>query len=265
MDWQAIWETIKLLKYVIKVNDYGKYISYFFNYYFSKPTNVIIFGISGAGKSEFIRSLLEQKVGLVSEPRTRFNIEKRFTLKNGEKIRFYDVPGHSSSKQQRQEMIELIAKKKIKGIINVTTYGYNDVEEAKDISIFKVGDSNPPIVKSEYLNKNRLRELEQTKEWIDFITSTNRIEWVITVVNKADVWYREKREVLDYYESGTYYENFTKSIERVCKTCVFPYCSILSPFANKPMILDFSERDKVKLHKDLKDNVLKLINKKYEN
>lgn len=264
MDWQAIWETIKLLKYVIKVNEYGRYIKYVINYYFFKPVNVIIFGISGAGKSEFIRSLLEQKVGIVNEPRTRFNIEKRLVLDNGRKIRFYDVPGHSSAKQQRQEVIELIAKKKIKGIINVTTYGYNDVEEAEDISIFRIGDSNPPIVKPEYLSKNRTRELEQTKEWIDSIKSTNKIEWVITVINKADVWYRKKVEVLDYYESGKYYDNFTKSIERVCKTCVLPYCSILSPFANKPMILDFSERDKVKLHKELKDCVLKLINKKYE-
>lgn len=264
MDWQAIWETVKLLKYIFKLPKWWEKLVYITNYYCRKPVNVIVYGTTGAGKTEFVRALLEQDVDVINPPRTRFYVGKRLVLSNGRKIRFFDVPGHSSLKQQRQTVTEMILKKKIKGIINVTTFGYNDAEEAEDVQIFKVDNSGIPVVKNEYLNKNRLRELEQIREWESFITSSNKIEWVITVVNKADIWYKFKEEVLNYYQSGTYYDNFVRAIERVCKTCVFPYCSIISPFANQPMALSFSERDKMKMHLELKNDIMKLIKGEYE-
>ena len=260
MDWQAIWETVKLLKNVIKLPKWWEWILYSFNYYFRKPVNVIVFGITGSGKSEFVRALLNKEVDIVNPPRTRFYIGKRLILKNGKKIKFYDVPGHSVLKQQRLSVTEFIVKQKIKGIINVVTFGYNDAEESENVAIFKVGNSEIPVVKTSYLNKNRRRELEQIQEWEGFITSANKVEWVITVVNKADIWYKNKDEVLNYYQNGLYYDKFVKTIERVCKTTVYPYCSIISPFANEPMTLSFSERDKVKLHNELKNDILRLIN-----
>lgn len=264
MDWQAIWETVKLLKYIFKLPKWWEGLVYATNYYCRKPVNVVVYGTSGAGKTEFIRALLEEDVDVVNPPRTRFNSRKRLVLKNGRKIHFYDVPGHSSLKQQRQSVTEMILKKKIKGIINVTTYGYNDAEEAEGVSIFKVDNLGIPVVKNDYLNKNRQRELEQISEWEDFIRSSNKIEWVITVINKADIWYKSREEVLNYYQNGIYYDNFIKAIEKVCKTCVFPYCSIISPFANQPMALSYSERDKVKMHNELKNDILKLIKGEYE-
>lgn len=264
MDWRAIYDTVKLLRYVVKLNKWWDGIVYIANYYCRKPVNVIVFGISGAGKTEFVRSLMEQNIDVINPSRTRFYDKKRMILKNGRKIQFFDVPGHSSLKQQRQKMIELITKNKIRGIINITTYGYNDVDEAKDVSPFQVGQSPIPIVKQEYLNKNRKREMDQIREWGNFITSSNKVEWVITVVNKADIWSKNKDEVLKYYQSGKYYEIFIKTIEKVCKTCVFPYCSIISPFANKPMELMYNERDKVKMHNELKTVILKLVIGKYE-
>lgn len=264
MDWQAIWETVKLFKYVFKLPKWWEWILYAFNYYFRKPVNVIIFGTTGSGKSEFVRALLNQEVDTVNPPRTRFYIGKRLILKNGRKIKFLDVPGHSSLKQQRTSVTELILRKKIRGIINVVTFGYNDAEESEDVTIFKIDNTENPVVKNDYLSKNRLRELEQIQEWESFITSTNKVEWVITVVNKSDIWYKNKEEVLSYYQHGPYYEKFIKTIEKVCKTNVYPYCSIISPFANKPMTLSFSERDKVKMHNELKNDILKLIEGEYE-
>ncbi len=264
MDWQAIWETIKLLRYIVKLHKWWEWLVYVTNFYFRKPVNVIVYGTTGAGKTEFIRALLEQEVDLMNPPRTRFFEGKRLVLNNGRKIKFFDVPGHSSLKQQRQTVAEKIVKRKIKGIINVTTYGYNDVEEAEDVAIFKIDNPGIPVVKNDYLKKNRQRELEQIREWENYITSYNKIKWLITVVNKADIWNKNKKDVLDYYQSGLYYDNFIKTIERVCKTCVFPYCSIISPFANQPMELSFSERDKIKMHHELKSVILKLVKGKYE-
>lgn len=264
MDWLSIWETIKILRFIVKLPKWWEGLVYVTNYYCRKPVNVIVYGTTGAGKTEFVRALMGQNVDVVNPPRTRFYIGKRLVLKDGRKIRFYDVPGHSSLKQQRQAVTEMILKKKIKGIINVTTYGYNDAEEAEDVTIFKVSDSVIPIVKNDYLTKNRLRELEQIREWEGFITSSNKIEWVITVVNKADIWHENKEEVMNYYQSGIYYDSFVKTIEKVCKTGVFPYCSIISPFANRPMALSFSERDKAKMHNELETDIMKLVKGKYE-
>ena len=264
MDWYAIWQTIKLLRYIVKFPKWIEGITYVVNYYCRKPVNVIVYGVSGAGKTEFVRSLFEEPVSETPPSRTRFFEKKRLILKDGRKVRFYDVPGHSSLRQQRTEVTNLISRKKIKGIINVTTYGYNEVDEADTSSVFKLDTKDIPEIKNEYISLNRRRELEQIKEWAPFVTSSNKIKWVITIVNKADIWENEKSVVLEYYQNGDYYEQFTKTIERVCQTSVFPYCSIISPFANKAMKLEFSERDKAILHNTLKKDLLKIVSGKYK-
>lgn len=267
MDWFAIWKSIKLVRYLIRFDKWIDGIIYVFNYYCRSPYRVAVFGTSGAGKTEIIRALVEEPVGERDPERTGFYQKKVMQLKNGRKILLIDAPGHSTLVTERNAVTEMIVGKKIKGIINVVTYGYNEAIETEDVTIFKVPSTSSSVtreVKDEYLNTNRKNELNQINEWSKFITGKSKIEWVITIVNKADIWYNKKEKVLDYYNNGEYYTGFTSSISQVCTTNVFPYCSLIAPFGKKTMLLDFSEREKTKMHNDLKKNLLSLVSHVHE-
>lgn len=83
--------------------------------------------------------------------------------------------------------------------------------------------------------------------------------WIITVVNKADIWFNKRDEILDYYQKDG---NYSKSIFGDFSTrvrYVYPYCSIISPFCKKPMLLELGERTKLEMHNKLKDDLLRLI------
>lgn len=259
--WLELFQSSAKLLKIINPVIWCKKIQYFFNYYCRSPYNVLIYGCSGAGKTEFIRALLEEPVTEQPAPRTQAIDNKKIVFENGRKIRFYDLPGQAVQRRNRQMATEKIARHQIKGIINVVTYGYNNVEENEIANIF----SNDPVsnVKESYLTTNRNAEITQLSEWMEFIHDGCGVECVITVITKADIWDKNKEEVMSYYQHGQYYTRCTEKISRVCHTCVYPYCSIISPFGERPMLLSFSERDKQKLHKEFKKELFKIIRHEY--
>lgn len=62
MDWNAIFDTIKAAKKLLKFTFWLGKLTYFVNYYFRSPIRVIIFGESGTGKTHFINSLCNHQV-----------------------------------------------------------------------------------------------------------------------------------------------------------------------------------------------------------
>lgn len=123
------------------------------------------------------------------------------------------------------------------------------------MKIFKSGTTE---VAQKYLEDNRKFELRQLKEWIDDITGQTNIKLIITLINKADVWFDEEAEVLEYYKNGEYAQYFA-GIDRICTLHVLPYCSTISPFGGKPMVLHISENDKKKLHYNVAKCIQKFI------
>ena len=105
---------------------------------------------------------------------------------------------------------------------------------------------------------NRKFEIRQLKEWIDDINPQTKLRWILTLINKADVWYEEEDEVMNYYKNGEYSQLFN-GIERFCTLHYIPYCSTISPFGGKPMILHISENDKRKLHFNVVKSIQKFI------
>ena len=264
MDLFAIWGTIKYVKYLFKIDKWWHGLVYLFNYYCRFPYHVAVFGTSGAGKTEFVRAIMELPVEDREPDRTNFYKKHRLVFSDGRKIVFIDAPGHNSYKQQRTEVTEFIAKRKIRGIINLVTYGYNDVNENEGISVFKVGENVLPEVKAEYLKTNRENEMKQVEEWRPFVTNKNHVEWVATVVNKADIWHDDKDSIIKYYREGDYYLRCMKVLEQACHLVVYPYCSLISPFGKKKMVISIGEHEKAMMHHSLKSVLLKLVRNEHE-
>lgn len=257
--WIELLESSKKIINLINPKIWCKKIIYFYNYYCRSPYNILIYGCSGAGKSEFIRALLDKQVTEYPTQRTQTIDDCKMVFSNGRKIRFYDLPGHVIHISTRQIALNMISQKKIKGIINVVTYGYNEVEDHTISDIFCDTNSNHFIVKESYLAANKKLELKQIEEWMTFIHNNSNVKCVMTVVTKADIWYLQKEQVLSYYKTGMYYKKCIEKLSKICHTSVFPYCSIISPFGNKPMFLSFNERDKQRMHREFKEELFKII------
>ena len=152
--------------------------------------------------------------------------------------------------------LQELAKLKIKGIFNIVNYGYNEVDNiSSEVSVFRAGTYE---VKQEFLKDNRKLEINQLSEWMSFVTSDTKIKWVVTIINKADIWYENREMVMKYYEEGDYF-NKIMSLRSCCHLYTFEFCSIINPFFNKPMQIVFGDREKKKLFDCFKDNLMKLV------
>jgi len=210
---------------------------------------IAVFGISGAGKSQFINSLgdtLEIPKRTIITDKYRYDLDKF-------PIEFFDTPGHSARQQERKKVLTDIIKDKFIGIINVVSYGY---EENPDAELDIVFDSNKRV-KDSFLSANRSAELERISEWLPSIETT-KVKWVVNLVNKADIWWENQTEVNKYYSEG-HFDKAIKSINNTISVFHIPYCSIIQPYFETNTSGKFGEIDKIGLHKNFLHLLLNLL------
>lgn len=209
---------------------------------FGKRIPIAVYGDSGVGKTQFMRTLTGKNRYLIVNTRTRSIHEHKTSLRTGRKIKLIDLPGHASLKSARDTVLNDITRGKITCVINLVNYGYQDSEQLRNEPslAFKTGTSE---VKPEYLNENRKREIQRTKEIVERIGHDVKLKWMITVINKADIWNKNREEVEDYYKNGEYY-NVIESLQKATYLEVRPFCSVITPFGNKEMLLSYSDQDK---------------------
>lgn len=205
---------------------------------------VLVVGESGSGKTQFINVL--RAIGGTVKTSTMNVRTVTVPLPNGRKVDFVDTPGQQTLESQRRAAINAINRNDYDGIVNIVCYGYQVNDSTKEDDVFQVGTDN---VKSAYLENNRQLELNQVGEWLPRIDSVKRLEWVLTIVNKADIWYENKQEVMAYYDST--YRNKLDKIGQFIKTPVIPYCCVIAPFFKRKMSIIMGEDEKLKMHLDL--------------
>ena len=216
---------------------------------------IAVFGYSGSGKSSFL-SMLRDGVPYTGST-TRSTKIVTVTLPNGRKVDFYDCPGQDSYREQRTEIKHRIFDGKFHAVINVVCYGYNET----DASAYKVLDSNG-VVKPKYLIDMRKRELNQLDEWQNDIRSGCKLKWMMTLINKADIWWEDRREAHHYYsDAKTPYGTRINEISRVIPNVhTIEYCSTISRFGGgDSMLIHFDEKDKIMMHNRLLEQIQNFI------
>ncbi len=226
-----------------------------FNRYCRSTIRILVVGESGTGKSQFLSTVCKKKE-FVSDS-TMVSYPCLLELPNGRMVEFIDTPGQQSLEPERKRSIKDITRKKYSGIINLVCYGYQATEETETSLVFQ-GD----VIRESYLKDNREKELKQLEEWLSEIDKDSNVQWVLTIINKADVWWEMKDDVVSYY-NDTKYGAKLKELARVSKTEVLPYCSVIAPFCHKPMKLVFSEKEKYTLHCRLCSELKKLTDQEW--
>lgn len=223
----------------------------FFNS-FRKPIRVLIVGESGSGKSQFLLTIQGKKE--FSNDRTTLSQCCVLKLPNGRRVEFWDTPGHQTLKPERGRKLNEISRKRFDGIVNLVCYGYQSADDINPTSIYQGGE-----IKESFLKDNREKELKQMKEWLERIDGESGVKWVLTIINKADVWWEQNENVIKHYVEGSEYYEELKTLSKMMTISAIPYCSVISPLFGRPMTLIFGEKEKHFLHIKLCQHLSNLI------
>lgn len=220
---------------------------------------ILILGCSGVGKTQFVNSISfenkeKQSKRISRENRTTTNYKVKFFIEDSA-ILLTDTPGEGLNDIIRKNEITELLKNKGEGIINVVSYGYHEGPVSHLYDVFDEGN----VVKKEYINMCRQKEIEQLDMWINWM-GLSEIKWVITLVSKADVWWDDDWDnVKKYYETGEYATRVKKLKDNGIQHIILPYSSIIDPFYNIKGSEKFGETKKSELYKYFLEQLLNLL------
>lgn len=223
--------------------------------FFKKKPRIIILGCTGTGKTNFLESLTKPVVSAIPrEDRTLYTEAKNLLVKD-KTYRFIDTVGDVQRDADRSLAIReaMAAKGGIAGIVNVVAYGYHEY----DLSKKDVFDAHG-TVKPSFLELHRQEELKQLAEWVELLGDPLTAHWLITVVNKADLWWDQRGQILEYYNKGDY--NKALGGARKLKPRALAYSSAFHRFyGDAPMCGTFDENDHRQTRKRLFDALVKAL------
>lgn len=164
---------------------------------------ILILGTSGVGKTTFIYSLVHQRYLLETHETIATEVWDSEIDKIGP-LMIHDVPG-AQQQAYRHQKKSLIASQITDGtplgLINVVSYGYKEFS-------FDPWRTDPGLRLETFLAEERQNEIFELQEWLPLVEEAiiNRQAWFLTLINKADLWWEDRREVMKHYEEGSYYE-----------------------------------------------------------
>lgn len=174
-----------------------------FRRFFQSKNRILVLGASGVGKTEFIQSLEHSPYELPPIMRTIRN-ERTEAILNDRSFVIVDTPGQLTNKPSRNEACMETLEKGVVGIINVVSYGYHQADEIPESDALPSPQAKTLVARADFLLARRQRELEVLREWTP-IVPVGKAPWVLTVVNKADLWWPDDDgEIKAYYEQGEY-------------------------------------------------------------
>lgn len=220
-----------------------------FNLLTRKKRKIVVFGLSGTGKSQFISCI---KKNLIIADRTDTTVKIKFNLDDFP-IQFIDTPGQAAREYPRKEEIKKILKNGVEGIINVVSFGY---EENPEHTLDKIFDPKGDV-KDSFLKLNRKVEVERLAEWLPLIQPSD-VNWIINLVNKADLWWGEIDEVNGHYLNGEYNQAFS-NINNYTNVITIPFCSIIKPYYDTRTSGLIGEIEKEQMHNHLIKQLLNLL------
>ncbi len=261
-----IWETLidaaknKAGEYAINIATKKSNWEYIQSFFKTKKNNfkIIVLGSSGVGKTQFIQSLHIDKPQNKVEKRTIDVVENEIKI-NEKGIILFDTAGQSEGNIQLDEFQKTTTDDSYIGIINVVAYGYHQYPDFNTETEVFDGD----LVKKDYLKKQREIEIENIKNILPLL-KFSKIDWIITLVNKADIWWKEKEEVYQYYEneeteySKVFKNHFQQNYFRK-NHLVLPYASIIEPFYDRPNAGLLGDTAKNKLQNHFLSELTRLI------
>jgi len=212
-------------------------------------------GATGVGKSQLMRSFADELPAAISNMnRTEFNADFHLEISKDLFI-FVDTPGQEHHKARRMEAIRDAMKKGVEGIINVVAFGYHESRVGRK----EVFDSDGKI-RVDFLEARRKVEIDLLSEWTELLGDKGTSKWLITLVNKADLWWDNKDDILSYYEKGAYFEALGSA--KNLSPAVIRYCALFHKFyGESPISGMFDDEDRIEVKEHFLSQLIYAIGK----
>lgn len=179
-----------------------------------RKRNILVLGFTGVGKTSLLRYMFGLQSQDEGQPTTRAN---RYIFKIGDTtFRAVDTPGHPTFKDLLDTEIDSLLGGTYHGVINVTAFGYSQPQHGRPLReednpytpVLKGGRPNP-----RYLERTRELEIEYMQAWASLLDPRAKLKWVLTVVNKLDLWMSSEEAVVEHYgPTGAYGQRLTNLI-----------------------------------------------------
>lgn len=225
-----------------------------------KKQHVLVLGATGTGKTVFLESLAEvvpRAIDLMN--RTEF-VEKHHIKISKRPFVFADTPGQIKHARERKSAIKEAIRIKggIAGVINLVAYGYHESRAIKSPPIESSG-----LVSESFLEQQRKVEIDLLDEWTPLLGGRDSdAGWLITVVTKADLWWKRRDEVMAFYESGPYYQALGEA--QLLRPVVLEYCSIFQKFYGRGLMSgDFQDADRIRVKAQMIRTLLAAIGREH--
>lgn len=205
---------------------------------FSKPQKVLVLGCSGVGKTSIINSLNEDFPKTIDFlTRTQTAQKHKLNLK-GDNFEFVDTPGQELHDSRRIKAIREALRSEHLGVINVVSYGYHEHASGADDAFLDEG-----TVADNYLEKHRALEESYLNEWIQLLGNPVTTAWILTVINKADIWWESRHEVVDHY--GADGSNYLQKLRGTSNVdhAVLEYSSVIHRFYGRALVAPTFDQD----------------------
>lgn len=197
-----------------------------------------VFGAAGSGKSTFGRSLVsEDPYGVAKPYRESMGIEVR-KLEGPVSGDIVVAPGQKRRiARQWADLYKLLMDEKATGFCNVVSYGYHSFEHFDVANLDVPKDAKNADLLTAFCEKRREAELEVLDELLSSLRNVQASIWMVTVINKQDIWWSSRDDVRDFYTNGRYAEilnRFQKRLGDVNFEHTFIPCSLTIENFNVP-------------------------------
>ncbi|MBF0335856.1 MAG: 50S ribosome-binding GTPase [Alphaproteobacteria bacterium] len=166
-----------------------------------KGHSIIVIGYTGGGKSALLNNVLQARLSAPDAGTIR--PEEVLGKISGKSYMLIDTPGNEGFFPFVEPLLVRLENRQLLGVINVVSFGYNESYASN------AGDRNQhtpylfnanATVNRDYLEEERRREIKYLDLWLNkCIVRQEKIGWIFTVINKADLWHAEADKVMSYY------------------------------------------------------------------
>lgn len=165
-----------------------------------------IFGAGGVGKSTLSQIIAGSDPLDVVAPYSESWITETVELTGNIPGRILVAPGQEQRIERHwPKLFTAVNTGKAVGVVNVVSYGFHSmgIQSVQEHDIWKTGMSYEDFVQ-DYTGFRRQREVDTLETLLQGLPSVEKPLWMLTIVNKQDLWWTSREAVKQHYTTGEY-------------------------------------------------------------